>query len=307
MSWLSLTIIAQLLNSIVAVFDKYLVTSKRITTPILYVFYTGVLTILGVALYIPGLFFDTAGLPQFSGIKLIGFEMIFLLVLAGVFQLVALWALFSSLKKNDASDVVPVIGSFASLFSLFIGVVFLNVTLPAHFAAGFAFLVFGTLLISHLRFSWKVFSWTLLSGLGFALHSILLKEVLVRTSFETGFFWVSVITAFISLGLLFSTRVRNSFHIQRKQKHVKSTGLVLVGNKILAGVAGVLIIKAIEVGEVSLVQALGGLQFVFLFIIAAVFGPLTPLDFGENIKRKDVYSKLVAISIIVIGFVLLFI
>jgi uncharacterized membrane protein len=78
-------------------------------------------------------------------------------------------------------------------------------------------------------------------------------------------------------------------------------------NKILAGIAGILLIKAIEVGEVSLVQALGGLQFVFLFLIAIVLGPITPIDFGENVKRKDVYTKLIAISVIVIGFILLFI
>ena len=40
MSWLSLTILAQLLNSLVAISDKFLVTSKRVTTPLLYVFYT---------------------------------------------------------------------------------------------------------------------------------------------------------------------------------------------------------------------------------------------------------------------------
>ena len=307
MSWLSLTIIAQVLNSIVALFDKYLVTSKRVTTPILYVFYTGVLTFLGVLVYIPSLFISHSSLPKFSNISLLPFPLFLLLMCAGAFQLVALWALFSSLKKNDASDVVPVIGSLSALFALLIGYLFLDVNLPAHFTFGFGLLVLGTLLISHLRFNKKTVLFTLLGGFSFALYNIFLKEILIQTSFDTGFFWISIITTVLSFGLLFSKKIRNTFHTQRKEKHIKITGIVMLGSKILAGIAGILLIKAIEVGEVSLVQALGGLQFVFLFLIAVIIGPLTPLDFGENITRKDMYSKLIAISIIVIGFILLFI
>lgn len=307
MSWLSLTIIAQFLNSIVAIFDKYLVTSKRITTPILYVFYTGVLTCLGVAVYIPSLFIQNTTLPKFSSVTWIHPGIFIILISAVGAQLIALWGLFSSLKKNDASDVVPVIGSLSAIFSLIIGFLFLGVTLPPSFAIGFGLLVFGTLLISHLRFNFRTFTLTILSGLGFAIYSILLKEILLLTSFDVGFFWISIMTTLVSLCLLFFPQVRSTFHSQRKEKHIKATGLLLLGNKVVAGIAGILIIKAIEIGEVSLVQALGGLQFVFLFLIAVVLGPLTPLDFGENVKRKDVYSKLIAISIIVIGFILLFI
>jgi uncharacterized membrane protein len=307
MSWLTLTIIAQGLNSIVALFDKYLVTSKKVTTPILYVFYTGALTCLGVLIYIPALFISNTSLPKFSSITLLSPVLFTLLVLAGLSQLIALWALFSSLKKNDASDVVPVIGSLSAIFALIIGYLFLDVNLPAHFNVGFGLLVFGTLLISKLRFNKKTILFTLLGGFGFALYSIFLKEILIRTSFDTGFFWISIIVALLSFGLLFFKKIRDTFRVQRKEKHIKVTGAVMLLNKILAGIAGVLLIKAIEIGEVSLVSALGGLQFVFLFFIAVVIGPLTPFDFGENITRKDMYSKLIAISIIVMGFVVLFI
>lgn len=307
MSWLSLTIIAQVLNSFVAVLDKYLVTSKRITTPILYVFYTGALTILGLLVYLPSLIDPNTALPKFSNITLVSPILFLILVIAAISQLVALWSLFSSLKRNDASDVVPVMGSFSALFSLVIGYIFLGVSLAPHFTIGFGLLVLGTLLISHLRFNKKTFYFTLLGGFCFALYNILLKEVLIRTSFDTGFFWVSLLVPLFSFTLLYSKRVNLTFHTQRKERHIKATSIILLINKVIAGVAGILLIKAIEVGEVSIVQALGGLQFVFLFLIAAIIGPLTPFDFGENIKRKDLYSKLVAISVIFVGFVLLFI
>lgn len=307
MSWITLTIIAQFLNSIVALLDKYLVTSKRVTTPMLYVFYTGVLTSVGVLVYLPSLFFTHSALPSFSNVTGVGLVTMLLLIFTGIAQLIGLWALFSSLKNNDASDVVPVIGSLSALFALILGYVFLEVSLPVNFVISFGLLVFGTLLISHLRFTRRTFLFVLLGGFCFALYSVLLKEILNTTSFDTGFLFISFITAFLSLGLLFSSKIRAMIQSQKKEKHIKGTGLLMFGNKIIAGLAGILIIKAIEVGEVSIVQAMGGFQFVFLFVIAIIIGPFTHADFGENVKRKDVYSKLIAVSIIFIGFILLFI
>ncbi len=307
MSWLSLTIFAQVLSSVASLLDKYLVTSKRMTTPILYVFYTGVLAIVGLLIYIPGLFTKAYGLPQFADITLLSLWIIFVLICASSAQLGGLWGLFSAFKKSDASDVVPVVGSISAIFALGISYVFLGVTLPVHFTIGFGFLVFGTLFISHLRFNKKTFFFTLLAGISFSISSLFLKYAINEVSFVSIFFWYSLILSCISLLLLFSKKIRKTFHTQRKEKHARKTGIILIINKLFAGVAGVLLIKAIEVGEVSLVQALGGLQFVFLFLIAIIIGPHTSIDFGENVKRKDVYQKLTAISIIVIGFVLLFI
>lgn len=307
MSWLSLTIIAQLLNSIVALFDKYLVTSKRVTTPTLYVFYTGVLTILGVLLYVPALFVPQLPLPRFSNITLLDTRLFMTIMCASILQLTALWGLFSSLKKNDASDVVPVIGSISAIVALFIGYMFLDLVLPFHFTIGFALLVLGTAFISHLRFTKKTLALVLLSGISFALYNILLKEVIINTSFDTGFFWITIFVTIFSFVFLYSKKIRATFSTNRQEKHIKKTGAILLLSKVFAGIAGVLLIKAVELGEVSLVQSLGGLQFVFLFVLAVIIGPLTPLDFGENIKRKDLYTKLIAITIIVLGFILLFI
>lgn len=307
MSWLTLTIIAQFLNSIVALFDKYLVTSKKVTTPVLYVFYTGVLTCLGVLVFVPSLFLPNSPLPKFSAVEMPSVFVLFVILVAAFVQLGALHALFSSLKRNDASDVMPVVGSFSAIFALVIAFLFGGIVLPPTFAAGFALLVLGTLMISRLRFNKRVFMWTVGAGLGFALHSILLKWSIHQTSFETGFFWFSLVVSLVAATMLFLPQVRSTFRTQRKEKHMKSTGPILLANKVVAGIAGILLIKATEIGEVSLVQALGGLQFLFLFLIAAILGPFTPLDFGENIKRKDLYQKLVSISVIFIGFVLLFI
>ncbi len=48
------------------------------------------------------------------------------------------------------------------------------------------------------------------------------------------------------------------------KRTTKSGSAWVIGKTILAGIAGLLVLKAIELGDVSLVQALGGLQFAFL-------------------------------------------
>lgn len=306
MTWLTLTIAAQFLNSIVALIDKYLVTSKRVTTPLLYVFYTGVLALLGIIIYIPSLFIANIPLPQFSLVTLLSPILFLFVILAVLAQLTALWGLFSALKKNDASDVMPVIGSLAAIFALIISYIWFQTILPVNFTFGFGLLVLGTLFVSHFRFSRKVFWYSALSGFGFAIHGILLKEVLNQSSFDTGFFWFSICMTVLSFFLFLLPNIRINFGYQKKEKHIKKTGLILISTKIVAGIAGILLIKAIELGEVSMVQALGGLQFLFLFIFAVVLGPYTSVDFGENNNRRDIYQKLIAVTIIFTGFIVLF-
>jgi uncharacterized membrane protein len=82
----------------------------------------------------------------------------------------------------------------------------------------------------------------------------------------------------------------------------------VLGNKALAGLAGLLIFKAVELGDVSLVQALAGLQFVFLTLFAILVGHKEPLCcVGEHCEVRARIQKLISMSIIVTGFVLLFI
>jgi len=75
----------------------------------------------------------------------------------------------------------------------------------------------------------------------------------------------------------------------------------------LGGIAGIALLKATELGSVTIVQALNGLQFAFLILLSIFFGKITPLSFGENNTMKDVLQKTVSVSLIIIGFYFLFI
>ncbi len=89
------------------------------------------------------------------------------------------------------------------------------------------------------------------------------------------------------------------------KRHTK-TGIIIVSNKILAGIASLMLLKAIDLGDVSVVQALGGLQFAFLLIFSIFIGHTLPQICGEHCTKKDLSSKAWAVGIIMIGFVILF-
>jgi uncharacterized membrane protein len=87
-----------------------------------------------------------------------------------------------------------------------------------------------------------------------------------------------------------------------------TTKLAVIINKVLAGLAFILILYAIKLGEVSLVNALAGIQFVFLLILAVVFTKKFPEYFHEDISnRKIIVQKLVATVLIAAGLALLFV
>jgi uncharacterized membrane protein len=111
----------------------------------------------------------------------------------------------------------------------------------------------------------------------------------------------------LALCMLFIPNIRQSLFHHRKSTHVKKTDQLILFGKILAGIGGLMITRAIALGNVTIVQALTGLQYLFLFLFALFLGSKTHKDLGENVTKKDLIQKFVSMILILIGFVLLFI
>ena len=90
-------------------------------------------------------------------------------------------------------------------------------------------------------------------------------------------------------------------------KASKKTGSIVIVTKILAGVAAFMLLKATDLGDVAVVQALDGLKFAFIILLSLLVGRFTPHSAGENeFDFKTVVRKALYIAIISIGFVILF-
>ena len=301
-----LVVIAQFLNAVVALVDKCVVSTRRVPQPSYYAFLISLLSALSIFVFLLGpipLPVEGVTIPSFTNLEFPTLVVSMVSLLAGAAFFFALWTLFSALRVADASDVVPVVGAVSALAAFPLGHFLLGSVLKSDFLVGVFLLIIGTLLLSHFRFRRNILLASVLSGVFFALHFILLKYLFGITHFDNAFFWSRMGIVLAAL-IIFLPRWEYCKDCERKT-NVAST-LLIVGNKMLAGLASIIILKAIDLSDVSLVQALGGLQFVFLLGISVTVGHFLPKECGENLVGRNKIHKIIAISIIVAGFFFLF-
>ena len=310
MNWILLAVGAQFLNAFVALVDKHIVSDeKTLPRPFVYAFYTCLISGVWVVVYFIGFLpFVPASLhiPSFSNVIKPTLEVVALSFLSAYTFFTALVAMFSALREHDASDVVPVIGSVSALASFGMGYYFFNTTLSHNFIFGIILLSVGTFLVSRLQFPFKTAMVALYSGIFFALHYISIKGLFLSTSFDNGFFWSRIAFVFFAGTLLMIPNYFEKIKEQTKST-TKSTAILVIVNKLLAGVSTILILKATDLGDVAVVQALGGLQFVFILILGIFFSIRpTKLNIGETYDRDTTLKKALFVSVITLGFLVLF-
>lgn len=308
MTWILLATAAQFINAIVAILDKYIVTDEKILPrPFVYAFYSCLLAGVWVLVYLLSLFpLPQLGVPSFSNVESPTLIVVALSLLASYTFFIALVSMYTALKQADASDVLPVIGAVAALSSFGLGYQFLDQELSHNFIFGIFFLVAGTFLVSKMRFKASV-AWSALhAGIFFSIHYIAMKGLFNETNFDNAFFWSRIGFVIFALTLLLVPEYYAKIREQKGVRGKKAGGLILV-TKLLAGIAGIMLLKATDMGEVSVVQALDGLKFVFILIIGMAVGHVTPSSCGEDsCRRKEVIQKALFVAIISIGFLILF-
>ncbi len=310
MAWILLATAGQFMNAIVAILDKYIVSDeKALPRPFVYAFYsclaTGFWAVIFIVGFIPGL--DALGVPSLSNVQMPSIEVVAMSFFAAYTFFMALVSMYDSLKNADASDIMPAIGAIAAISSFGMSYAFLGSILTQNFIWGVMFLSTGTFFLSRVRFGKHTVLQILHSGLFFALHYIAMKGLFTETSFDDGFFWSRLALVLFALSLLLVPSYYKKIAVQTKST-TRRTGVLVLATKVLAGIAAFMLLKATDWGDVTVVQALDGLKFVFIILIGLLFGRFIPHEAGENdFGFKTVIRKSLYIAIIAIGFVILFI
>jgi len=294
MSWLYLVIIAEFISAIVFMTDKYLISSKSVGKPVVYAFYVGILSAVVLAI-----------LP-FNLISLPNLRIILLSAAVAVAFVASTLFLYSSLQTADASDVAPVMGAMTAIATLGFSFWLLDSDLPRNFAVAFSVLMAGTLMMSAFRFDTRATIYVVCGGILFGLSSVLLKLMFNETTFWNGFFWSRMANVAGAFALLLWP---GNFRAVMGNVRTSKVGVkyLIIGNKALAGFAFLMTLAAIKLGNVSIVNALDGLHFVFLLVLAFILTYAMPEFFHEAVHRRhNRIKKLTASAIIVTGFVLMF-
>ena len=309
MNWILLATFGQFLNSIVAVLDKYIVSDEKVLPrPFVYAFYSCLFTGFWGVIYFIGLipFFDRLGVPSFAHVQFPTIQVLSMAFLAAYTFFMALVSMYDSLRQADASNVMPIIGTTAALSTFGLSFIFLNAQITPGHMAGIVLMSTGTLLVARSLPKFNVVIHVFHSGVFFALHYITMKGLFMETNFEDGFFWSRVCFILFSLSLLMIPVYFDKIRSQAKVT-TRKTGLLVLITKIVAGVAAFLLLKATDLGDVAVVQALDGVRFVFILFITTIFAQWLPESATDRDNRPSVFvRKFIFIVIIVTGFFMLF-
>ncbi len=309
MTWILLATAGQFLNAIVAILDKYIVSDEKLLPrPFVYAFYSCLVTGGWVAIFflgwIPG--FSEFGLPSLENVKAPSIQVVGMAFLSAYTFFIALVSMYDALRRADASSAMPIIGSVSALSSFGLSYLFLGGELHQDFILGVVLLSVGTLLVAQTLPRVDVIVQVFHSGLFFALHYITMKGLFLETSFDDGFFWSRIGFVLFTLSLLLVPAYYEKVKKQTVSVSRKAGEIVLL-NKILAGVAAFMLLKATDLGEVSVVQALGGIQYVFILLIGLLFAQWLPAAATDHDVRPQVFfRRMLYVVVILVGFVALF-
>lgn len=309
MNWILLATAGQFLNAIVAILDKYIVSDEKVLPrPFVYAFYSCLLTGFWVVIFFLGLipFFANLGMPSFSNVEFPTIQVISMAFLTAYTFFMALVSMYDALRQSDASIVMPIIGTVSTLSAFGMSYMFLDSQFTQGHIVGIALMSLGTLLVARSLPKVNVTLHVIHSGIFFALHYITMKGLFLETSFDDGFFWSRICFVVFALSLLMVPVYWDKIKEQTKTTS-KKTGVLVLVTKVTAGVAAFLLLKATDLGEVSVVQALDGMRFVFILIISALLAHWLPVAATDRDTRPQTFvRKFIFTVIIVLGYFMLF-
>ncbi|MFH1099158.1 MAG: DMT family transporter [Candidatus Uhrbacteria bacterium] len=290
--WVIIVLGAHILNALSFLVNKFLL-ARAVSRPGAYAFYVGALGLIAFAL----LPFDPA-LPSSAAAWAID-------VAAGATFVLALLAFFTALKRGEASRIIPYVGGTIPVWTLILAYLWLGERLASRELIAFAILVIGSALVAREMKEGRTrtrgaYMYASLAALAFGVSSVLMKAAFLSQPFIAAFVWSRAGAVIAALAILFHGVSRRAIFAREERPRGRRV-LTLFFSGQIAGALGFLMLQyAISVASPTLVNALQGVQYAFLFLLIVILGRRYK-QLHENLSRAIVIQKLTAIAVIVIG------
>jgi drug/metabolite transporter (DMT)-like permease len=296
MTWLFVTILAYFLFALANLIEKYLLKAS-LPNPKVFTFYVGIMAIL-VLVFVP-----------FGFLKIPKLSLIFLAMIAGIIRIFSLFFLFLGLKNFEVSRIAPAIGGLVPIFTL-VFTYFLGgkTEIPQIFAL--IFLIFGSILIVFEKEKLITVESLKISGSSaflFSLSFVLSKFVYLAQPFLSGLIWIMLGQFLGAIFFLFSKEVREEI-FKKKEILERKTATIFLFDQAIGALAFVLQNFAVALapfGFLAFINALEGTKYLFLLIFSILLSLKFPQILKEEISRKILIQKIVAIFLIGIGLAIL--
>ncbi len=290
MEWYVFALLAPAFWALDSIFVKFLIAKKFKS----YYPAIAIITIADVIFaFAISLFTPIAAIVPFSVFAL----------LVGLLPLVGFWFFSQAMLIEDVSRVVTLF-QLIPLFVIFLSVVFLNEVLGVQSYVGIGLVVFAATLISYKSSVGKAFSlavkFMIPFGLIYAVYTIVDKALLIYLDFWSLFFWNIVGTFCGVVVLLF----RSSFRRKLVDVVTSVGGKVFLVTFVGEGtyVIGTLCsLVALSLVEAPLASAFSALQPFYVFFYVLFLSLFLPKVLKEDISKKSISLKIVAITLMFVG------
>jgi drug/metabolite transporter (DMT)-like permease len=302
MSWLSIIIISYFLLAFVNLFDKFLL-DKVLGDSQVYAF---IISLLGSAALLAAPWF-----LLWPGWGLL----IFQLAVGAIFPL-ALYLMFQGLKHGDASKITVIIGGLIPIFTIIFSLIFLHERLALNQWIAVFYLLLGTFMIALVASDGKsgrqetaknkktAFYFSLGAAFVYALFFIGTKYTYNSHDFASSFIWIRLGSLLGALLMIIRAKDRRKIFGSLKSGQASGSPknrFLVIGNQALGASSFILQNYAISLGSVAIVNALQGVQYVFILILGWLFTVFNPKVISENISRAVLVPKIIAVLLVAFG------
>lgn len=220
--------------------------------------------------------------------------------MVGIFYSLGILFYYVGIGKEEVSRFIPALSTTA-IFTAVFAFVFIGESFNLWVYVGIIAVVSGAILISleslgHFQ-SLKGFSLSIIAAIFFASRNVSLKIATSSTSLWSALFWVGVGGSIVSAIFLVSKRSKLKKSIKGGE-HMFEVGLLCV-------VAYFAYAKAISLGPVSLASAILKVKILLIFVASTLITRLRPSFISEEIDKKTIVQKAIAIILIIGGIVLI--
>lgn len=297
MTWLIISILGYLFFALASLGDK--IVLKKTPKPKLYAFYVGFLSIFA--------FF----VIPFIDFHIPDQKTLMWAFLDAIVYVWGLYALFAALEKYDVSRVIPTTGAVQPIFIFLIALIIwpdASLVISNYNLIAFFLLLLGGIMISAEKnhvVTKDSLSLSFFAALLFSLDFIFQKFVFLKMDMVPGFVLMRILGAIVSLVFLLDRDVRKSI---RKKEGKGETGIIFILSQVAGGLATIFqswAIVLVPVGYLAIVNALKGVQYVFLFVLTTLFSVRLPKYLKESLSRRILIQKLIAVLIICLGLFIL--
>lgn len=297
MIWITIAILGYFLGAVTNILDKFIL-SARIPKASVYAFFAAMFSL------------STFVLAPF-GLSFMETRLFLIALLSGAFFTYGLLFFYKAVKVSEVSRVAPLVGSLTAVGTLAAVIAVSDARLDYASLMSFWLLVLGGFLMAFdLPFRPRIMFhgiWTIvLASFFLGASLVLLKYVYVDEGFVNGYVW-SRFGAFMAGLTLFLVPTWRREIVSTLREPVVSrterakTGAWFVVNKVSGALSAFFVNYAVSLGSLTLVHALAGMQYAFVFLLVIVLSHFRPKFVGEHLLLNDWVQKAVALICIGIG------